>query len=509
MKITVLNGIYQGKEFDFTTPRVTIGRDGGNQLILDTDGVSRCHAELNQLPDGCWEIRDCDSTNGVKVEGSRIDGPVKISEGAKIQIGENMLLVSNLSQTPPQVIFNPIISMPSVSESAGAEMKAILPAMAESAAPEAGDNGVKMSAKQPDNQGAWDINKLSGSLFGSKAQSYTKEKKADDPADLPENDARKRRSNMIFYAIVACVVIMILSFAFSIMSPPKKNTHKAVQEKPLVVRYEKEIISKDNVFRFDFHLKSSMRKHIVIKKTKEGDKKVSQYKREYTVAFTIDDIASQRHFTREVPISNETVEQLRAAVASSAIFSMAQNSSVKDASYNRVLTIVEGSKLIRVEIPGEFGPNEFNAVEDAVIELTESFGLKTISMTPEQLMTQAERHFYKAEELFSNPARLSNLREAIKRYKMVVEALEQFSPKPPMWDKARRQLEAAVKQRDLKMGALDVEYKRLLQIKDLAQMRNVFLEQMELADPESREYSTAKRRMVYVEQLLRKKKSRR
>ena len=51
------------------------------------------------------------------------------------------------------------------------------------------------------------------------------------------------------------------------------------------------------------------------KKSKDG-KKYTAYEREYFVDFTIDDIASQRHFTREVPISNETVEQLRAAVAS-------------------------------------------------------------------------------------------------------------------------------------------------------------------------------------------------
>ena len=118
MKIKILNGIYREKEFEFTTPTVSIGRDSGNQLILDTDGVSRCHAVLKQLPDGCWEVSDLNSTNGVKINGIRIDGPVKIHEASKIIIGENELLVTGLSQEPPQVIFNPIISLSPAENSA-------------------------------------------------------------------------------------------------------------------------------------------------------------------------------------------------------------------------------------------------------------------------------------------------------------------------------------------------------------------------------------------------------
>ena len=78
-----------------------------------------------------------------------------------------------------------------------------------------------------------------------------------------------------------------------------------------------------------------------------------------------------------------------------------------------------------------------------------------------------------------------------------------------MWDKARRQLETASKQRELKMGALEVEFKRLGQVGDLARMRNIFLEMMELSEPDSREYIRAKERLVKIEQYLRKKKSRR
>jgi len=514
MKIKILNGIYREKEFEFTTPAVSIGRDGGNQLILDTDGVSRCHAVLQQMPDGCWEVKDLNSTNGVKVNGIRIDGPVKIHEKSKIIIGENELFITELSQEPPQVIFNPIISFAAGESSS--DNKEIPPEPVAAvkldifgSQKEKQEETEKTSDAQEANSGILDVSKLKGSLFGGKNSSSGEGENAASEAASGENEARKRRSNLIFYTIVACLVIMVLSFAFSVIAPGKKNKGGVVREKPLAVQYRKEIISKDNVFRFDFHLKSHLQKRTVTRKTKEGEKAVQTLVREYTVNFTIDDIASQRHFSREVPVSEDTVEQLRSAITASGIFAVSQDSGKKDESFNRSLTIVEGNRLIHTAVPGQYGPNEFNAVEEAVIELTEAFGLKTISMTPEQLLSQAERHLFKAEEFFANPSRPGNLRDAIKRYKMVVDSLEQFSPKPPMWDKARRQLEAAVKQRELKMGALEVEYKRLRQIGDFARMRTIFLEMMEFSDPESREYMSAKKRLVIIEQFLRKKKSKR
>ena len=58
------------------------------------------------------------------------------------------------------------------------------------------------------------------------------------------------------------------------------------------------------------------------------------------------------------------------------------------------------------------------------------------------------------------------------------------------------------------MDALQTEYKRLAQMGEFGQMRGVFLQMMDLSDPESPEYSSAKRRLVYIEQILRKKSGR-
>ena len=56
------------------------------------------------------------------------------------------------------------------------------------------------------------------------------------------------------------------------------------------------------------------------------------------------------------------------------------------------------------------------------------------------------------------------------------------------------------------MRLLDAEFNRLSQMNDFAAMRQVFLDQMELAEPESRDYARAKNRLVIIDQVLRKNK---
>ena len=509
MKIKFLEGINKGKEVEFTSPCITIGRDGGNQLILDTDGVSRCHAELRQKADGSWEICDLNSTNGVKVNGRRIESSAPVSEGITLNIGENTLLLSELTLEPSRVIFNPIISAPDPAEK---ELPPVLnvPAPEKSAEKKtaAKDEVPRKSADKTLEQLSVELKNFSGSLFGKKengCQTVVTPGISNSDGKC-EADSKKRRSNLIFYTIVVCIVVMVLSFVFSIKAPGKKQSLRS-GELPLALRYEKEIISRDNVFRFDFHLKSTIVTAPPAGKDKNGKPLPPERRREYTVTFTIDDIASKRHFSRETPVSGDTVNQLRSAIRDSGIFNTSQRAVLRDKEANRTLTIVDGKRIFRADVAGKYASTEFNSVEDAVIELTESFGLKTIALTPEQLISQAKSNFLNAEDLFANRrAGSRNLRESIKRYQAVVESLEQFSPKPPMWDRARVKLAEAVKERDLALGALETEYKKHAQLRDFAALRNVFREMMELTDPESREHARAKRRLIYIEQLLRKKK---
>ena len=540
MKIKFLEGPYKDREVEFTSPGITIGRDGGNQLILDTDGVSRCHAELKQLPDGSWQICDLNSTNGVKVNGRRIDGPVTVKDGDNLTVGENTMTVTQLNPEPSRVIFNPIISTAPaapvftkpvpVSSSLAPEQRADGSTIRDVSAPPEQDAGKilfqaasdaprqdedeKKAApddKNPNPAVNIDLKKFSGSLFGQKKGARKNEER--DDQDAGENNSGKKRSNWIFYTVVTCVVIMVMCSAYSIMNPGKKKESSVVRKSPLVVRYEKEVIAKDNVFRFDFQLKSTMVKAQTRSekntKAKSGKGSAPALRREYSVIFTIDDIASHRHFTREVPLSDESVEELRQAINSSGIYAASAGSSGGESNFNRRLTVVEGNKILTLAVAGEYAGTEFNAVEDELIRLTEAFGLKTIAMTPEELVDAAKNAFIRAEEGYANRrGAATNLRDAIKNYQITVESLEQFSPKPPLWDQARRKLAEAVKERDITLDALETEYRKLAQQRSFEAMKTVFRQMMDLTDPESREHSSARRRLIYIEQALRKKTKR-
>ena len=97
----------------------------------------------------------------------------------------------------------------------------------------------------------------------------------------------------------------------------------------LVVRYEKEVITKGNVFRFEFYLKSRIEQSADVspapKKTGKGKKAAPapRARRVYYATFTIDDIASRRHYSKETPISGETVDELRSAIRGSGIYATA------------------------------------------------------------------------------------------------------------------------------------------------------------------------------------------
>jgi len=61
--LVVLYGGSLGRKFDLGTEDVLIGRDGGNDIVLPVDSVSRVHA-LIRLREGRREVMDRGSTNG-------------------------------------------------------------------------------------------------------------------------------------------------------------------------------------------------------------------------------------------------------------------------------------------------------------------------------------------------------------------------------------------------------------------------------------------------------------
>lgn len=69
--------------------RVVLGRSRDADIVVDDPNVSRRHAELRS-GDGGWTVRDLGSTNGVKVNGRRVE-KATLSPGDDLTLGTTQL----------------------------------------------------------------------------------------------------------------------------------------------------------------------------------------------------------------------------------------------------------------------------------------------------------------------------------------------------------------------------------------------------------------------------------
>ena len=63
-----------------------LGRSREADVVIDDPNVSRKHAEVRPSG-GSWTVRDLGSTNGVKVNGRRIQGAQSLRPGDSIELG--------------------------------------------------------------------------------------------------------------------------------------------------------------------------------------------------------------------------------------------------------------------------------------------------------------------------------------------------------------------------------------------------------------------------------------
>ena len=88
--------IHQLKEFEVKTYEISkkvskIGRKPSNDISLPDPFVSREHAEIGELEDGGYELRDLGGENPVKVNG-RIISQHKLRDGDKLTLGQSLLI---------------------------------------------------------------------------------------------------------------------------------------------------------------------------------------------------------------------------------------------------------------------------------------------------------------------------------------------------------------------------------------------------------------------------------
>ncbi|HAL71350.1 MAG TPA: hypothetical protein DCP71_06205, partial [Verrucomicrobiales bacterium] len=84
--------------FDILEERLSIGRDAKNDIVIDNTYISGFHAEFIRQADGVYELVDLKSSNGIFVNGKRIDR-IRVKGGDKIRFGQ---LDSRFRERPPK-----------------------------------------------------------------------------------------------------------------------------------------------------------------------------------------------------------------------------------------------------------------------------------------------------------------------------------------------------------------------------------------------------------------------
>ena len=88
LRLVAEEGVAAGSTFAITVERMSIGRDGNNDIVLADASVSRRHAIILRDASGTITIEDGGSSNGILVNGVRLDRAT-LSPGDQIKIGDN------------------------------------------------------------------------------------------------------------------------------------------------------------------------------------------------------------------------------------------------------------------------------------------------------------------------------------------------------------------------------------------------------------------------------------
>lgn len=71
--LVVLQGAAAGRRVRLERAEFLVGRDPAADLVLEDSGVSRRHFKIVRAGDGIFNLIDLDSTNGIHVNGVRVD----------------------------------------------------------------------------------------------------------------------------------------------------------------------------------------------------------------------------------------------------------------------------------------------------------------------------------------------------------------------------------------------------------------------------------------------------
>ena len=108
-RLVVVVGADTGRKLVLDRDELSVGRDPQNDLVLGSSVVSARHARVRREGDG-FAIEDCDSTNGVRVNGEELPVGQRrlLRHGDAISISDHMLLFLCRSSSADMVDFSTI-----------------------------------------------------------------------------------------------------------------------------------------------------------------------------------------------------------------------------------------------------------------------------------------------------------------------------------------------------------------------------------------------------------------
>lgn len=99
--LTIRQGPRLDQVFELDQDVIALGREAGNDLIIEDPQVSRRHARLTRQG-GSYVIEDLGSTNGTFVNGSRVTVPVLLADGDLIGLADTVVIAVKTSPAPVQ-----------------------------------------------------------------------------------------------------------------------------------------------------------------------------------------------------------------------------------------------------------------------------------------------------------------------------------------------------------------------------------------------------------------------
>ena len=208
----------------FTMQEISVGREDDNLLQLVSDGISRHHGRIFCGDDNMWYIEDFNSTNGIFLNGSRVEAPAILEENDIIDFFQEKIQVSELYETSPQPILATDTAKITIADviapdsaQSGAIDPVVLSPATEIFTPAAlsePEPAVKTSAESISDKKN-DLEELTKMLKQNTGSLFNKTAK-DKPS---ENDTAVKKtafSNKLFYVVLVCAIVVIGTFLIKI-----------------------------------------------------------------------------------------------------------------------------------------------------------------------------------------------------------------------------------------------------------------------------------------------------